>query len=241
MPRPTAIPLLLALLTLGTARAGDGVILLHGLARASTSMAKIERSLTAEGYTVLNLDYPSRKHTIGQLSKSTLHPAFIHPRLRHCKRIHIVTHSMGGIIVRHYLKNRRPARLGRVVMLAPPNQGSEVVDRIGCWRSFRWINGPAGQQLGTGRNSLPKQLPPANFELGIIAGCRSINWINSSMIPGVDDGKVSVTSTRLKGTRAHLVVKSSHPFIMRHPAAIRATLAFLQTGSFRQNRGAAAK
>jgi hypothetical protein len=117
-------------------------------------------------------------------------------------------------------------------MLGPPNQGSEVVDQIGGWRLFTAINGPAGQQLGTGQDSVPNQLGPVDFELGVIAGDRSINWINSLMISVPDDGKVAVERTKVAGMKAHRVVHVTHPFLMKNRAVIRETIHFLRHGRF---------
>jgi triacylglycerol lipase len=152
-------------------------------------------------------------------------------------KIDFVTHSLGGILVRSYLARHTIPLLGRVVMLAPPNQGSEIVDRLGSFFLFKWINGPAGNELGTDKNSTPNKLGAANFPLGIIAGDRSINWINSLLIPGRDDGKVSVERTRLAGMSDFIVIHATHPLIMCHPEAIRQTLQFLRTGNFDHARG----
>ncbi|HXR48160.1 MAG TPA: hypothetical protein VN784_12045, partial [Candidatus Limnocylindrales bacterium] len=123
--------------------------------------------------------------------------------------------------------------LGRVVMLAPPNQGSEVADKLGWLFLYRWINGPAGVELGTDTKSAPNKLGPANFPVGVIAGDRSINWINSLLIPGRDDGKVSIERTKLAGMSDHLVIHATHPFIMKNREAIRQTIHFLQFGVFK--------
>ena len=212
--------------------AGEAVVLLHGLARTDKSMTKMASALEAEDYTVMNVNYPSREATVEVLATMVIDAALADPRLKDTERIHFVTHSMGGILVRQYLKTRRPHRLGRVVMLGPPNQGSEVVDKIGDTQVFKSINGPAGQQLGTGPDSVPNQLGPVNFDLGVIAGNRSINWINSLMIPGPDDGKVSVERTKVAGMKAHLVVHATHPYLMRNAQVIRETIHFLREGRF---------
>lgn len=117
-------------------------------------------------------------------------------------------------------------------MLGPPNQGSEVVDQLGSWWLFRKLNGPTGNELGTNKDSTPNQLGPANFCVGIIAGDRLINWINSWLIPGRDDGKVSVERTQLAGMADQIVIASAHPFLMRNPTAIQQTIHFLRTGQF---------
>jgi hypothetical protein len=146
---------------------------------------------------------------------------------------------MGGILVRDYLADNRIEKLGRVVMLAPPNAGSEVVDNLHSWAVFRWVNGPAGSELGTDAESAPQKLGPVEFELGVIAGDRSINWINSLMIPGPDDGKVSVASSKVEGMRAHLVVHSTHPLIMKRRVVIEQTIRFLKTGTFDDGKAGA--
>jgi pimeloyl-ACP methyl ester carboxylesterase len=215
-----------------TASAKEAVILLHGLARTSKSMTKMAAALEADGFTVLNVGYPSREAKIETLAANVIGGALADPKLRDAARIHFVTHSMGGILVRQYLKTKRPTNLGRVVMLGTPNQGSEVVDKIGDWRVFSAINGPAGRQLGTGKDSVPNQLGPVDFELGVIAGDRSINWINSLMIPGPDDGKVAVERTKVAGLKAHRVVHVTHPFLMKNTEVIRETIHFLRHGRF---------
>lgn len=227
--------LLLAVLFLSTAAyAADGVIVLHGLCRSSSSMVKMESALTEAGFIVENVDYPSRTASIEQLSDDAIGKALESPKLKACAKIHFVTHSLGGIMVRSYFKRHHFARLGRVVMLGPPNQGSEVVDELGSWPAFRTLNGPAGGELGTGPDSTPNALGPVDFELGVIAGDRSMNWINSMMIAGKDDGKVSVERTKVAGMKEQLLVHATHPFLMKNRVVIENTVRFLKTGSFSQ-------
>jgi triacylglycerol lipase len=214
------------------ANASEGVILLHGLARSAASMRTLEHALTRAGYVVVNFEYPSRTARVEDLAPRTIAAALKDPRLADCQRIHFVTHSMGGILVRHYTSKQSIPKLGRIVMLGPPNHGSEVVDHLKGWRLFKWINGPAGRELGTDCDSAPNRLGPVVFELGVIAGDRSINWINSLMIPGPNDGKVSVESTKVAGMKEHLVLHTTHPMMMKNRRVISATLRFLATGSF---------
>jgi len=217
----------------GIVSAREAVILLHGMARTDKSMARMATALEQEGFVVLNVDYPSRADTVAPLAAKVIPAALADPKLKDATRIHFVTHSLGGILVRQYLKSNRPERLGRVVMLGPPNQGSEVVDKLGDWRTFTAINGPAGRQLGTGADSVPNQLGPVDFELGVIAGDRSINWIHSLfMLRGPDDGKVTVTRTKVAGMKDHRVLHSTHPYLMKNPRAIRETIHFLRHGRF---------
>jgi hypothetical protein len=214
------------------ATASEQVILLHGLCRSSRSMATMEHALTAAGYRVRNVDYPSRTALAGPLAEEVVGQAIADCKRDGATRIDFVTHSLGGILVRSYLANHSEPLLGRVVMLGPPNQGSEVVDKLGGWWLFKKINGPAGNELGTDKNSVPNRLGPPNFPVGVIAGSHSINWINSLMIPGPDDGKVSLERTKLAGMTDWLVVPVSHPFIMNNRTVIRQTIQFLRQGKF---------
>ncbi len=142
---------------------------------------------------------------------------------------------MGAILVRYYVEHHEVPHLGRVVMLSPPNNGSEVVDKFKDSPIFRWINGPAGQQLGTGADSLPKTLGAPNYEVGIITGDKTINPILSLLIPGKDDGKVSVESAKLRGMKDFLVVHKTHPFIMNDKKVLEQVTAFLKNGAFNRD------
>ncbi|MGD1089076.1 MAG: alpha/beta hydrolase [Verrucomicrobiota bacterium] len=197
----------------------------------------MEHALIEAGYKVRNVDYPSRTASVQTLADDAIGKAVGDCRRDGAAKIHFVTHSLGGILVRSYLARHSIPSPGRVVMLAPPNQGSEIVDKLGWSFLFKWINGPAGNELGTDKNSTPNKLGHANFPVGIIAGDRSINWINSLLIPGRDDGKVSVERTRLAGMTDHIVIHATHPLIMCNREAIRQTLQFLRTGTFADATG----
>ncbi|MEH6609409.1 MAG: alpha/beta fold hydrolase [Halioglobus sp.] len=210
----------------------DCVVLLHGLARTSKAMDKLASELAEVDFKVANVDYPSRESPIEELS-----PLAISEGMRQCQtsqneKIHFVTHSMGGILIRFYLESNEIDNLGHVVMIAPPNQGSEVVDNLSGVPGYALVNGPAGQQLGTDPNSIPSNMGPVNYSVGVIAGNKTFNPLLSQFLPNPDDGKVSVERTKVEGMADFVVVNASHPFIMEDDETIGYTLRFLKSGSF---------
>ncbi len=229
------LPLLLLLAFCHAEAASDApecVVLLHGLARSERSLSKLERHLENDGLCVVNIGYPSREKTIQELSVDAIPQAIAQCSALDASRIHFVTHSMGGILVRYYLEHHKVPKPGRVVMLSPPNKGSEVVDKFKGTLIIKWILGPAGEQLGTEAGSLPKSIGPPNYEVGIITGDKSMNPILSLMIPGNDDGKVSIENAKLHGMKDFLIMHKTHPFIMNDEKVLQQVTAFIKNGAF---------
>ena len=209
----------------------ETVVLLHGLRRTGRSMKKTAQALGEKGYFPVIVDYHSRRHAIEYLADEVLHEVLESLPRGPSSRVHFVTHSMGGIIVRYYLKHHPMEELGRVVMLSPPNQGSELVDLLKDSPVFKILHGPAGQQLGTADRFL-KSLGPVHFELGVIAGLKTGDHVSGRIISGPNDGKVGVERTKVPGMRDFLVVPYSHTFIMRPKAVIDQVAYFLRHGLF---------
>lgn len=213
------------------AEPGETVILLHGLGRTRWSFWRLEQALRRDGYQVVSVTYPSRQQPVEELARDWLAP-LVAAQAR-ATRLHFVTHSMGGILLRCHLRDHAIPNLGRVVMLAPPNSGSELADWLKPTWLYRTVNGPAGQQLGT--NGLPRALgpwPAGAGELGIIAGDVSLNPLFSAHLPGPNDGKVTVASARLEGMRDFLTVPYSHTWLAWRPPVIDQVRAFLRHGHF---------
>jgi pimeloyl-ACP methyl ester carboxylesterase len=192
----------------------------------------MQTAIEAAGFATLNLGYDSRRKPLQSLAED-IHPAIQRFAQDLDGSLHFVGHSMGGLLTRAYLARYRPQRLGRVVMLGTPNGGSEIADRLKNLAVYRAYFGPAGQQLMTERDStMHEVLPPATYPVGIIAGDRSIYPISSALLPKPNDGRVSVENTRLDGMADHVVVRASHPWLVRNRMAIDQTIAFLKEGKF---------
>jgi triacylglycerol lipase len=210
----------------------DCVILLHGLARTSLSMKGVEWYLKRRGCRVINARYPTHGLSVEQISDTYLAPLLQSEIPRSSAKINFVTHSQGGIVLRQYLSNHDLSNLGRVVMLAPPNHGTEIVDRLQANRFARPFLGPGYRELGAGADSLPNRLGPVQFDCGIIAGDCSLNPFLSGMLTGPNDGKVTVASAQVDGMRDFLVLHYSHTWLMWRKSTLRQIHCFLESGRF---------
>ena len=219
-------------LALGPAAfAADCVVLLHGLGRTSHSMARLENAMLKAGYNVVNEGYPSRKKSVNELIQ-VVEDGVDKCREFGARRINFVTHSLGGILVRAYFQDQAVAEAGRVVMLAPPNHGSEIADAYAGRWWYRLFTGPAGQELGTGPNGVAQSLDEIPIEVGVIAGTKSIDPWFASVMPKPNDGKVSVESAKLAEMRDFITVPYTHTFMARRESVASQVLLFLSEGRF---------
>lgn len=206
-------------------------VLLHGLGKDRDIMSDLERALTEHAFDVYNLSYPSKSYPVAELAQHVadrINKGFAN------KQINFVTHSLGSILVRYIAQHKLVSDIHRVVMLAPPNKGTPVINKL---RNFRWFNnywGPAAIELSSDEHGIHNELSEeVDFELGIIAGNKSADpWFSWTILKGEDDGKVTVESTKIAGMKAHTVLPVAHPNMPKHPSVIEKTIYFLQNGSF---------
>ena len=208
------------------------VVLLHGIGGFGLILKSMELGLEEQGYLVANVSYPSLAAPIETLAVEAVEKGLNRCRAEGLARIHFVTHSMGGILVRQYLSTRKIEGLERVVMLAPPNQGSQLADFVGA-SPLKKVYGPEVlAQLGTGEESVARRLGPPDFELGVIAGTRNLR----KLLPGTptepSDGVVTVEETRASSMRDFLQVPVTHTGIAWNDEVRRQTTHFLRNGHF---------
>ena len=214
------------------------VVLLHGLARGPWSMALLGRRLRRAGFEVHNLSYPARPRSLAE-ALSAIEQQLAARNLGDSQRLDWTGYSLGCLLARAYVTNFREGTGDRLVLLAPPNHGSEIVDRIGHLRLFRWIFGELAAQLGTQGEGLPARLAVPRTEIGVIAGSRWINPLGGWLLGEQHDGSVTVDSTRLPGMADHLVLPHTHSFLMNSPRVALETEHFLLHGRFRRSSEAA--
>ncbi len=213
------------------APSAEAVLLLHGLGRTARSMRWLARRLGAAGFRTTALDYPSTCHGIETLVADFVRPAVEHA-LQEGGPVHVVTHSLGGILVRAYAERHGLPEGSRVVMLAPPNAGSPVADLLrDRWPFTAWC-GPALRELGTGPDSVPLGLGPVTGEVGVVTGERNQYPWFGRVFGGPSDGLVSVESAKVAGMADFAVVRAGHSLVMRNRAVARQTIHFLREGRF---------
>jgi len=218
------------------------VVLIHGLMRTRWSMKRLERFFIKNGYHTLNISYASLISPIPDIALTVL-PKLINKKIvknNEIKKIHFVTHSLGGIIVRYYFSHlsevHTACKNGKIIMIAPPNQGSELAQK---WRSqfwFKYSQGPAGQALGTDAHAIIHQLKPLKNDTGIIAGNRSNNPVTSYFLPSINDGIVTVASTKLPEMKDHITLPYSHTFICDKKKVRDQILYFLKESKFQHKK-----
>ena len=212
----------------------DIVVLLHGILRSKTDMLLLENFLEKNGYETINILYTSREKSLEDLTDFVAEKIENHPGYSPKRPLNFVTHSMGGLITRYFIATHKPENLDKVVMLGPPNTGSEFADFLDDneWLGpiFRSIFGPASGQLKTGYKHIDDDI---TYPLGIIAGSASVNPLAPWILDGQHDGIVPVERTKIDGMSDHIVLPATHSFMMFNPKVMEQTLHFLQNGKFK--------
>ncbi len=211
----------------------DTVVLLHGILRSKVDMLLLENFFKSNDYEVINIKYPSREFELEEL-RDFVHEKIINsPSYDKCGKLNFVTHSMGGLITRYYIAKYKPENIGKVVMLGPPNTGSELADWLHDTKiiapMFRAIFGPASEQLGTGYEHIDGDI---TYPLGVIAGNMSVNPLSPWLLDGEHDGIVPVERTKIDGMSDHIIMPTTHSFMMFNTDVMEQSLNFLKFGKF---------
>jgi pimeloyl-ACP methyl ester carboxylesterase len=208
-----------------------GVLLLHGHGRFGASMVLLARAARKAGFITFSPSYPYRRPLTDIVER--LVPQVRDFETRIGGPLHIITHSLGGLVARALIAKHRPQRLGRVVMLAPPNAGSELADLLFRLRLNSVVLGGSGAHLRTNRTELDHAiLGSIDYPAGVIAGDRPLLPLPFKLLPRPHDGKVSLAATRVKGVTDHLRLPVTHTLMVYDSRVIVAALSFLNDGAF---------
>jgi pimeloyl-ACP methyl ester carboxylesterase len=210
---------------------GSAVIILHGLGRSDKSVASLKKHMEQAGHYAIAMNYPSLRANLKQNSDYLRQ---VVDSLDGIETIHFVGFSMGGIVVRQCLADHQIPKLGRVVFIGSPHHGAELATRFKDWWAFKTITGPAGQELATAPFGIAANLPAPQCEFGVIAGCRGHDEGYNPLIPGDDDGVVSLNTTRLPGANDFMTVFTMHTLLLHTPQVFESAARFLSEGKFRE-------
>lgn len=211
------------------------VVLIHGLGRTRRSMWLVGLWLRFCGYRVKSIGYPSHRSSIADAVQNYINPALARLEIEEGAKVHFVTHSLGGIVFRAWAAQRDPKfPLGRAVLLAPPNQGSQIIDELRQWGWVRWLLGPVSAELGTDASSTPNMLGPLPPETGVIMGNKDTLPIFRRLLGDESDGVVTIASSHGEGEADYVLLPTNHATIILQPAVFRAVNRFLKTGSFKE-------
>lgn len=216
---------------------GKAVIVMHGLFRTRGSMSSIAEHLKKEGYTTLTFGYSSMREDVAQHAE---HLASVMSHLEEIEEVNFVAHSLGNIVIRHYLADhtdpeqglRPDPRIHRIVMLGPPNQHPRLASHLGVIDFTGQVSGPSAVQLGEGWPELEPHLCTPACDFGILAGGNGKPTGRNPLLEGDDDLIVSVASTRLPGAKDFRVLPVIHTTMMNDPTVQAYTLQFIRHGYF---------
>lgn len=211
---------------------GTAVIALHGILRSSHVWCDMEKAMEQDGVTFIRLEYPSTQKPISEFA--TQLQSVIHS-LEGIEEIHLVAHSLGGLVVRKWCQDYSDSRVRRLVMIGTPNSGAEMADMLHKNWIYRGVYGPSGQQLGADPQGFIRELPRPTMEFAVIAGGKGTPDGFNPLIPGDDDGIVTLKSARLPGAVDSITIRGLHSFQPWNPEVIEATKRYLRTGALRES------
>ena len=217
---------------------GKVVIAIHGLGRTRQSLSKLGDYVRKESdYTLIYMSYASTRFELASHAHSL---AKVIEHLDGVEEINFVAHSLGNLVIRHYLADQTneaegktpDPRIRRIVMLAPPNNGARIAEQLSKVPFFGLIYAKSAKQLAADWKKLEEHLATPQSEFGIIAGGKLRESGRNPLLDGDDDLVVTVDETRLAGARDFVVAPVMHTFIMNDPAVQEYTLRFLREGHF---------
>ena len=215
---------------------GEVVVLIHGILRSSKSMSRVAAGLRRDGLQPELFDYPSTRVSLEESAVYLRRVIDGFPPS--VTRISFVVHSMGGLLVRQHLRDAGgnvDPRLHRMVMIGTPNYGANLATMLEGTAAFQLLFGPAGAQLADHDTAPAAGLPTPAFEFAVIAGIRGTASGFNPLVPGDDDGTVSLASARLAGARDFLAVRGLHSSLMFQPSVVAAASRFIRTGSLHED------
>ncbi|MFM7606360.1 MAG: esterase/lipase family protein [Prosthecobacter sp.] len=214
--------------------ASEIVVMLHGLARTPRSMLGASLWFKRAGYEVVLVAYPSRRVGVEAAVREFVAPAIENLLAsRTVKKLHFVTHSLGGVVFRWWAAlHAEKLPMGRAVLVAPPNNGSEIADKLVDWVVAKKILGPVLQDLRTDEDATPKRLGPVKVETGVIMGDEANLPFFRQWLAGASDGVVTVEGGRIGGLVDFLVLPAGHTWIMWRPKVLNAAVHFIREGCF---------
>ena len=215
---------------------GEVVVLVHGILRSSKSMSRVAAAFAGSGVSAEPFDYPSTRvpleESAGYLKRCVENfPPSV-------TGVHFVVHSMGGLLVREYLRQTADApdpRLRRLVMIGTPNHGANLATMFSAVPAFQFLYGPAGCQLRDGEACVADALPTPTIEFAVIAGTRGTADGFNPLVPGDDDGTVALSSARLSGAADFLAVRGLHSSLVFQPSVTGAAVRFVTKGALRED------
>lgn len=203
----------------------EAVVLLHGLWMNSVATLYLALALDDEGFATESINYRSMRGTMPE------HVARLADRVATTAAdvVHIVAHSLGGVVALNYLQGARHERVGRAVLLGAPVDGSRAARSLADWPGGELL---LGRSIDVWRSSDRPQIDAAAC-VGAIAGSSPFGLGSVFMdVPEPSDGLVMVEETRLPGLSDHLVLPVSHSGMLISRDVARQTVAFLRNGRF---------